>query len=405
MLLGGPTQFEARQSAALIMTTKFDLRFDFSVYNSEPVMRSLVALGATPATLAAAFFVLVSLTLTGGAILSTPGHPGPQFLKYLSNVSWSIPMLIIWPLIIGLILHFYTEIPRLFLEMTKFTDDTQYEKYTRFATWIENRFNNYIARLVILTIVLTLNGVYYYQLLNSPEHSWISDGTLLRDQLGTERGFSIVGLYSALLQTLLSYLMLNLTWTSLIFAWALQQYFNSYHFEINVEPLHPDRCCGLRRIGDVAMIVNIILFLFGIYLSMKVIDKIVVQGYPLWSDIGNPTLLVGYALLAPLMFFLPLNAAHKVMRDEKQRFLRIVSNTHTALIHRLESNFSTDLVADIAKIGALYTELERRIPVWPFNFRSLESFFGTIIVPVLPIILPFLIKFLVDLTASLLQRT
>jgi hypothetical protein len=168
--------------------------------------------------------------------------------------------------------------------------------------------------------------------------------------------------------------------------------------------LHPDRCCGLKRIGDVAMIVNTILFLFGIYLSLKVIDKIVVQGFPIWVDIGNPVLLAGYAVLAPLMFFLPLTAAHKVMQDEKQRFLMIVANARSAQIRRLEREFSTDLVSDIAKTGALFTELERRIPVWPFNFRSLESFFGTIIVPVLPILLPFLVKFLVDLSATLIGR-
>jgi hypothetical protein len=128
-----------------------------------------------------------------------------------------------------------------------------------------------------------------------------------------------------------------------------------------------------------------------------------VQGFPIWVDIGNPVLLAGYAVLAPLMFFLPLTAAHKVMQDEKQRFLMIVANARSAQIRRLEREFSTDRVADIAKMGTLYNELERRIPVWPFNFRSLESFFGTIIVPVLPILLPFLVKFLVDLTGGLLR--
>ena len=381
------------------MTTKFDFR----VYSSEPLMRLFVALGATPARLAIAFFVLVSLTLTGGALWSTPEHPEPQFLKYLDNISWSVPILAIWPLIIGLTLHFYIEIPRLFLEVTKFTNEREHERYTRFTIWMEKWFNSYLVRASIFLLACAMNGVYYYQLLNSPEHSWISDGTLLREQLGTVRGFSVVGLYSALLQTFLSYLMLNLTWTSFVFSLGLRKYFNVYRFEINVEPLHPDRCCGLKRIGDVAMIVNTILFLFGIYLSLKVVDKIVVQGFPLWSDIGNPTLLLGYAILAPLMFFLPLTAAHRVMKDEKQRFLQIVSNARSALIRRLEKDFSTDLVADIAKTGTLFNELERKIPVWPFNFRSLELFFGTIIVPVLPIILPFLVKFLVDLGATLIR--
>ena len=175
-----------------------------------------------------------------------------------------------------------------------------------------------------------MNALYYVQQLDSPEHSWISDGTLLKEQMGTARGFSAVGLYSAFLQTLLSYLMLNLTWTSLVFSWGLRRYFNVYRLDINVEPLHPDRCCGLKRIGDVAMIVNTILFLSGIYISLKVIDKIVVQGFPIWVDIGNPVLLASYAVLAPLMFFLPLTAAHKVMQDEKQRFLMIVASARSA---------------------------------------------------------------------------
>ena len=381
------------------MTTKFDFR----VYSSEPVMRLLAALGATPTRLAIGFLVLVSFPLTGGALLSEPANPGPQFLTYPKNISWSVPMLAIWPLIVGLVLHFYIEIPRLFLEMTKFTSEREHEKYTRFTTWIEKRFNSYTARLCFFLLAVTLNALYYVQQLDSPEHSWISDGTLLKEQMGTARGFSAVGLYSAFLQTLLSYLMLNLTWTSLVFSWGLRRYFNVYRLDINVEPLHPDRCCGLKRIGDVAMIVNTILFLSGIYISLKVIDKIVVQGFPIWVDIGNPVLLASYAVLAPLMFFLPLTAAHKVMQDEKQRFLMIVASARSAQIRRLEREFSTDLVSDIAKTGALFTELERRIPVWPFNFRSLESFFGTIIVPVLPILLPFLVKFLVDLTAGLLK--
>jgi hypothetical protein len=382
-----------------IMTTKFD----FSVYSSEPIMRFLVALGATPVRLAIGFFLLVSLTLTGGALLSAPEKSDLNFLTYPKNISWSVPILVIWPLIIGLILHLNIEIPRLFLAMTKFTNERDHEKYARFATWIEKRFNSYGARFIIFLIAVPLNGIYYVQLLDTPEHSWISDGTILKERLGTMHGFSLVGLYSAFIQTLLSYLMLNLTWTSLIFAWGLRRYFNIYRFNINVEPLHPDGCCGLKRIGDVAMIINIILFLFGIYLSLKVIDKIVIQGFPIWVDIGNPVLLAGYAILAPIMFFLPLNAAHKVMLDEKQRLLMTVAKTRSAQIRRLEHEFSTDLVADIAKVGALFTELNRQIPVWPFNFRSLESFFGTIVVPILPILLPFLVKFLIDFTGTLLR--
>src|SRR5712671_6685031 len=45
------------------------------------------------------------------------------------------------------------------------------------------------------------------------------------------------------------------------------------NYPVKIRPLHPDHCCGLRKIGDVAMLLNLTLFVLGIYVSLKVIDK------------------------------------------------------------------------------------------------------------------------------------
>ncbi|MFQ5912004.1 MAG: hypothetical protein ACE5JS_02360 [Nitrospinota bacterium] len=127
--------------------------------------------------------------------------------------------------------------------------------------------------------------------------------------------------------------------------------FNQKGFSIRIEPLHPDGCCGLGNIGAVAMKLNMISFLIGIYLSLKVIDKVIVQGRSLGADIGNPIMLGGYAILAPLLFFFPLAAAHDRMK--------------------------------------------KGIPVWPFDFKSIGAFMGTVAVPILPVLLPFIIQFFV----------
>ena len=78
--------------------------------------------------------------------------------------------------------------------------------------------------------------------------------------------------------------------------------------------MHPDRCSGLGRIGDVAMLFNIIIFIIGIYVSLTVLDKMLIEGSSIPGDIVVPLYLGGYILLAPLLFFLPLGSARLTMK-------------------------------------------------------------------------------------------
>jgi hypothetical protein len=189
---------------------------------------------------------------------------------------------------------------------------------------------------------------------------------------------------------------MNLVSKNIILAWSLHNYFNKHDFAIDIDPMHPDGCCGLKKIGDVSMIFNTILFLLGIYLSLKVIDKIVIQHLPLTSDIGNPIFLGTYIVLAPILFFVPLNAPHRKMKCLKEQYLKPLTSKYFTLIKTVESSGSTDTYEEINKLEALITNLNKKVPVWPFNFKSLKAFFGTVIVPLLPVILPFALKIIID---------
>jgi hypothetical protein len=37
-------------------------------------------------------------------------------------------------------------------------------------------------------------------------------------------------------------------------------------------------------------------------------------------------------------------------------------------------------------------DMKRSIPAWPFDFKSLEAFFGIIVVPLLPVLLPAIVN-------------
>ncbi|UCD74598.1 MAG: hypothetical protein JSV91_12515, partial [Phycisphaerales bacterium] len=191
----------------------------------------------------------------------------------------------------------------------------------------------------------------------------------------------------------------TLIWKGLVLAWSLSEFFNRRRFAMKIEPLHPDGACGLRPIAGASMTLNAILFLVGIYLSLKVIDKIIVQDLPLLSDIGNPVMLGAYAVLAPLVFFLPLAAAHRAMLERRNSFLRPLTRACEASILSIEAPKSdgggAEHIRSIAALEALRGQLRKRIPVWPFDFRSLQAFFGTIVVPLVPVLLPILTELIV----------
>ncbi len=179
------------------------------------------------------------------------------------------------------------------------------------------------------------------------------------------------------------------------FSWGLNLFFNKYEFNVDVKPLHEDKCSGLKRIGDVGMIFNYIFFLIGIYLSLKVIDKLVIQEVPLTNDIGNPILLGFYIFLAPFLFLLPLWAPHKIMKSKKKEFIRPLIMHYSERIYRIQRIYRIgeeppNEYEELEQLDTLIQKLNKDIPVWPFDFKSWKSFLATVVFPSLPVILPFL---------------
>lgn len=165
-------------------------------------------------------------------------------------------------------------------------------------------------------------------------------------------------------------------------------------FDLRI-PLHPDRCCGLGRIGDVAMLFNVIIFIIGIYVSLTVIDKILLQHAAPFADITVPVYLGGYLLIAPLLFFLPLGSARLTMKQAKIDFLRPISDK----CEQLATTSGTDSAVETSPAVSAYFELDKlriqlakEIPVWPFDFKSFLQFAGAIVVPVSPVLGTLLIE-------------
>ena len=223
-------------------------------------------------------------------------------------------------------------------------------------------------------------------------------GPVLLGVLSSRQGLTPVGAYAAVIHMVLIYWVLVLIWKTVIFSWGLHEFFNARGFRIKLDPLHPDGSCGLKRISSTAMFLNYILLLLGVYVSLKVIDKIMIQELPLFSDIGNPLMLGGYAILAPLLFFFPLGAPHYQMKAEKERFISQISQKGKKLFAELiNADFKEEaLINDIQifqKLEETRDNLIRTIPVWPFNFKSIEAFLGMVVIPLFPSLLSLIFNF------------
>jgi hypothetical protein len=372
------------------------------VFRKEPLMRAIAAMGVSPVTLGIWFFFAVSLTLSVWAKLSEPPpQAGVRYLSFFDNISWSISMIYLFPFVVSLTLKYYLEIPNLFAFLLDQTSQ-DHENQTRldaFYAWLDRRFNSYWVTAAALALTIGLNLIYFHEILNQEGNpDWITSGKILGSLSKHGRGFTTVGLYAAFVQIVLLYWVINLIWRGVVLAWGLHELFNKRNFPVKIRPLHPDRCSGLSRIGDVAMLLNLTLFLLGIYISLKVVDKIVIQGSALGADIGNPLMLGGYLILAPLLFFFPLGAAHQQMNDARQKFLQPISQRRDRLFGELADASPDDkgltAIQTFSALDAAIVRLHKDIPVWPFDFRSMQAFVGTVVIPILPIVLPFATKFI-----------
>jgi len=117
----------------------------------------------------------------------------------------------------------------------------------------------------------------------------------------------------------------------------------------------------------------------------------------LWADISNPFMLAGYIIVAPLLFFSPLAAAHGRLIEAKERFLRPLSKQCEQLFRELSDGKSDDrgyaAARALQELASVRDSFRKEIPAWPFDFRSLQGFVGAIVVPILPIIMSLLTQF------------
>jgi hypothetical protein len=183
--------------------------------------------------------------------------------------------------------------------------------------------------------------------------------------------------------------------------WALWRILRDKEFDIN--PLHPDRCGGLKAMSTYSLRTAFMVAVFGMVIGLSEYRAIVYKPPPVgWAVHFSIPL---YIVAAPACFFAPLTTAHAGMEEAKGSLLNNIAQQFRHDYLRLHNELGGDaevLKQGIAKIQQLQTlyELTSRFPVWPYDVGTLRTFLTSITSPLLPPIIGLLVAFLKKILAA-----
>lgn len=156
--------------------------------------------------------------------------------------------------------------------------------------------------------------------------------------------------------------------------------------KLNVQPLHPDKCGGLAPLGDLSRTLIYWIILIGIIAALNVWNNY----YILERHFDDPiqlSIIFGYLVMAYIIFFLPMHAAHKPMKKAKEEEL--------SLIHHYISNITSEVKKDFKGLNDIDNkvldnfnnakqiyDLTSEMPVYPYNLNTLVAFTTSILIPI-----------------------
>jgi len=171
-------------------------------------------------------------------------------------------------------------------------------------------------------------------------------------------------------------------------------------YPIRVSVLHPDNAGGLGSIGSFTANIGFLIGVVGVALSIEIARN--PSGF-----VGDYWLLseaLLYVALAPVVFIVPVWAAHKKMLAYRNHLLREISvefDTRLAelqSLHAKASNNTGPIMGRIRQAEIMHKRIEKS-PVWPVNLVSIRKIIGLVVSP----LLPGMISILVDFISKLLS--
>jgi len=176
--------------------------------------------------------------------------------------------------------------------------------------------------------------------------------------------------------------------------------FKLLRLDIDIQPLHYDRCGGMGQINKLALVMN------GLILFIGVLLAIVISGFHNQFSLNyfhyiNLLMICAYIICAAIIVFTPLLAAHWKMKEIRDETLLLLNHSfksiNSNLINGIKKNNKLDEqgVEEIERIQRFY-EISSKFPTWPFNHNVLVTFFVSIMIPILTTFINWFISMLLS---------
>ena len=289
-------------------------------------------------------------------------------------------------------------------------DDTELEKFiSRFS----NRINDLTSILIIMGIVLvwgTINTVISCR-------AQQAEGLSL---LFCNYGHGVVRASKSVADIVVLPFAAIFIWKSLAIGYGLQEFGGKINFNLNWN--HPDKCCGLKPIGELCLWLSFIPVIPAIFWASWVIlcddpTNSVCLTIPRVVDrihSAQVSLLVAI-VISIFIFILPLWNVHLAMQEKRneihQKNLPRISRTIDVISKQMTMNTLQLTVDDLQEksnrevsspapeepdqqaenerlkkqlvlLQESYTTLEN-IPIWPFDGKIVKNLLGSQVVPLL----------------------
>ena len=153
-----------------------------------------------------------------------------------------------------------------------------------------------------------------------------------------------------------------------------------------MQPFHPDRCGGMRPIGQLGLRNQYVVTILGLNVVVLAAEILRVQAH----DAAHLAIVLAGALvyltLGPIVFLGPLLPFHGQMRRSKEDALLIVVQRLKAEYERVAAQIREGAVTagDIAVIERVrqWGKSVEELPVWPFDTRTLVRFASAYVIPI-----------------------
>ena len=160
-------------------------------------------------------------------------------------------------------------------------------------------------------------------------------------------------------------------------------------FTVYVRPLHPDRAGGLSPIGKFSLALSYAVTLVG----LLVVTTPITRNYLAYGRFRfrwtNDTLVAlgAYVIAAPIVFFAPLSATHRAMKNAKRQLLLQIAQRFETEYINIQNALDDDISGLESSLKALRElhllhEMTSEFPVWPANLDSIARFAASLVSPI-----------------------